>query len=216
MSMSLNLSSGLWTSKALSRWVDFLLNSQDWTEARQPSLGTSGMPQHNTLIFRYLSAPGSFFYFCISPFIAIRLYMHRQKRDRESSLSMRSKFLLISERIERSKDHPHTSVLESPFCFNEAHSFTATEMVWVRWSCLGHKHIYFQISKESFCFCQLKGLKWCEWWCSPYLKIYFGKWHFDLLSIYHNFFVSLKKTIRVLKYQSCASFLLCKDHNTYW
>lgn len=44
-------------------------------------------------------------------------------------LSMRSKFLLINERIERSKDHPHTSVLESPFCFNEAHSSTATEMV---------------------------------------------------------------------------------------
>lgn len=152
--MSLNLSSGLWTSKTLSRWVDFL-SSQDWTEARQPSLGTSGMPQHNTLIFRYLSVPGSSFtsafhhslpsgYICIT------------SKGTGNLLSMRSKFLLISERIERSKDHPHTSVLESPFCFNEAHSSTATEMVWVRWSCLGHKHFISKSARSVLCSPNLK------------------------------------------------------------
>ncbi len=174
-----------------------------------PLLGLQACP-NITHSFPLFISSGSFFYFCIhSPFIAIRLYMHRQKRDRESSLSMRSKFLLISERIERSKDHPHTSVLESPFCFNEAHSFTATEMVWDRWSCLGHKHIYFQISKESFCFCQLKGLKWCEWWCSPYLKIYFGiNGHLDFLSIYYNCFVSLKKQYGCQNVKAVAYFIL--------
>ncbi len=152
--MSLNLSSGLWTSKTLSRWVDFL-SSQDWTEARQPSLGTSGMPQHNTLIFRYLSVPGSSFtsafhhslpsgYICIT------------SKGTGNLLSTRSKFLLISERIERSKDHPHTSVLESPFCFNEAHSSTATEMVWVRWSCLGHKHFISKSARSVFVSANLK------------------------------------------------------------